>query len=50
MKLSNISIFVFILLFFLSCENDKNKKEVNQIVDDKELKLSLEELNRIIIQ
>ena len=50
MKLSNISIFVFILLFFLSCENDKNKKEVNQIVDDKELKLSLEELNRRMIQ
>ena len=50
MKLSNISIFVFILLFFLSCENDKNKKEVNQIVDDKELKLSFEELNRRMIQ
>lgn len=49
MKLIYISILI-ILFFFFSCSLDKNKKEENQVVDEKELSLSLEELNRRMIQ
>ena len=48
MRLSCISIYI--LLFLLSCNIDQNKKEVNQIIDNKELITSLEELNRKMIQ
>ena len=50
MKLINISVFIIIIFFFSSCNSGKNKKEVNQVVDEKELSLSLEELNRRMIQ
>ena len=50
MKLINISVFIIIIFFFSSCNSGKNKKEVNQVVDEKELSLSLEELNRKMIQ
>ena len=50
MKLINISILIIILFFILSCDLDKNNKPVNHVVDDKELRLSLEEMNRKMIQ
>jgi FKBP-type peptidyl-prolyl cis-trans isomerase len=40
---------MIIALFFFSCDNVKNKKE-NQHIDDKQLELSLEEMNRKMLQ
>lgn len=40
---------MIIALLFFSCDNVKNKKE-NQHIDDKQLELSLEEMNRKMLQ
>ena len=40
---------MIIALVFFSCDNVKNKKE-NQHIDDKQLELSLEEMNRKMLQ
>ena len=38
-----------IAFLFFSCDNVRNKKE-NQFIDDKQLELSLEEMNRKMLQ
>lgn len=40
---------MIIALLFFSCDNVKNKKE-NQHIDDKQLELSLEDMNRKMLQ
>jgi FKBP-type peptidyl-prolyl cis-trans isomerase len=49
MKIRLIAIYMIIALLFFSCDNVKNKKE-NQHIDDKQLELSLEEMNRKMLQ
>lgn len=49
MKIRLIEIYMIIALLFFSCDNVKNKKE-NQHIDDKQLELSLEEMNRKMLQ
>ena len=49
MKINLIAIFMFILFLFLSCDDVKNKKD-NQVIDEKQLELSLEEMNRKMLQ
>lgn len=49
MKVRLIAIYMIIALLFFSCDNVKNKKE-NQHIDDKQLELSLEEMNRKMLQ
>lgn len=40
---------MLILFLFLSCDDVKNKKD-NQVIDEKQLELSLEEMNRKMLQ
>lgn len=49
MKIRLVAIYMIIALLFFSCDNVKNKKE-NQHIDDKQLELSLEEMNRKMLQ
>lgn len=49
MKINLIAIFMLILFLFLSCDDVKNKKD-NQVIDEKQLELSLEEMNRKMLQ
>jgi FKBP-type peptidyl-prolyl cis-trans isomerase len=49
MKIRLIAIYMIIALLFFSCDNVKNKKE-NQHIDDKQLELSLEDMNRKMLQ
>jgi FKBP-type peptidyl-prolyl cis-trans isomerase len=49
MKIRLVAIYMIIALLFFSCDNVKNKKE-NQHIDDKQLELSLEDMNRKMLQ
>ena len=49
MKIRFVAIYMVIAFLFFSCDNVRNKKE-NQFIDDKQLELSLEEMNRKMLQ
>lgn len=49
MKIRFIVIYMVIVFLFLSCDNVKNRKD-NPVIDEKQLELSLEEMNRKMLQ
>lgn len=49
MKIRFVAIYMIIVFLFISCDNVNNKKE-NPVIGEKQLELSLEEMNRKMLQ